>query len=208
MNAATPGTLLVLSAPTGAGKTTLVKALLEREPGMRFSVSYTTRAPRAGEVGGRDYYFVDPERFQRMVDAGEFLEHAQVFGNSYGTSKAQVEALLAAGHDVLLEIDVQGARQVRANAAACTMVFILPPSVAELERRLRGRGTESEDVIRRRLAGSQAEMANWSEFDYVIFNEEVGRSVAALLDILRGRGQAAASTVPAVQERAAGLLQA
>lgn len=199
------GTLLVLSAPSGAGKTTLVKALLAEDPGLRFSVSYTTRTPRTGEVDGRDYFFVDRSRFDAMAAAGEFLEHAEVFGNCYGTSRRQVEELLAAGHHVLLEIDVQGAGQVRRNAAACTSVFIMPPSVAELERRLRGRGTDAEEVIRRRLAGSLAEMAHWREFDFVIFNEEIGDSVAALRSILAGRGADWSTGRPGIRARAESL---
>ena len=196
----------MLSAPSGAGKTTLVRALLALQPQLRFSVSYTTRKPRAGELHGRDYFFVEPEEFARMVAAGEFLEHAEVFGNSYGTSRAQVDKLLAAGNDVMLEIDVQGARQVRRNAPDCTTVFVLPPSVLELERRIRGRGTDSEEVIRRRLSGSLAEMAKWPEFDYVIFNEEVARSAEALRDILAGGGSAFRRTDPAVAARAGELL--
>jgi guanylate kinase len=201
------GMLLVLSAPSGAGKTTLVKALLAEDPGLRFSVSYTTRPPRAGEVDGRDYFFVDRSRFDAMVAGGEFLEHAEVFGNCYGTSRRQVEDLLAEGHHVLLEIDVQGAGQVRRNAPACTTVFIMPPSVPELERRLRGRGTDSEEVIRRRLAGSLAEMAHWREFDFVIFNEEIRESVAALRSILAGRGEAWSTARAEIRARAADLAQ-
>ena len=182
------GMLLVLSAPSGAGKTTLVKRLLAHDRGLRFSISYTTRKPRPGETDGKDYCFVDAPTFARMVGAGEFLEHAEVFGNCYGTSKSQVDALLAAGHDVVLEIDWQGARQIRANAPACQTVFILPPSTAELERRLRDRATDSEDVIRRRLAQSLDDMAHWDEFDFVVVNEVLDEAVDDIIRILNGDG--------------------
>lgn len=185
---ATRGTLFVLSAPSGAGKTTLVRALLARDPSLRFSISYTTRQPRPGEQDGRDYHFVDPARFQSMVAAGEFLEHATVFGNAYGTSKAQVGGLLDAGANVLLEIDWQGARQIRSNAPECRTVFILPPSVAELERRLRSRATDSEDVIRRRLGQALDDMAHWREFDYVVINGDLATATTGLMDIIAGRG--------------------
>lgn len=184
------GTLFVLSAPSGAGKTTLVKALLARDPSLRFSISFTTRPPRAGEVNGRDYHFVDEARFGAMVAAGEFLEHATVFGNSYGTSKAQVEALLDAGANVLLEIDWQGARQIRTNAPDCRTVFILPPSVAELERRLRSRATDSEDVIRRRLGQALDDMSHWQDFDYVVINGDLARATEGLVEIIAGGGAA------------------
>ncbi|MEO8223226.1 MAG: guanylate kinase [Gammaproteobacteria bacterium] len=200
------GTLLVLSAPSGAGKTTLVKALLAREPGVRFSISYTTRPPRSGEVDGKDYCFVDAARFRQMVAEGAFLEHAEVFGNSYGTSRAQVEALRADGHAVLLELDWQGARQIRANAPDCRTVFILPPSVAELERRLRSRATDSEDVIRRRLGQALDDMAHWAEFGYVLVNEQLDDAVNGLMGILRGESTRLAATDPAVAARARAIL--
>lgn len=200
------GTLLVLSAPSGAGKTTLVKSLLARDPGLRFSISYTTRNPRPGEQDGQDYCFVSRERFAEMADAGEFLEHAEVFGNRYGTSKAQVEKLIAAGHDVLLEIDWQGARQIRANAPDCRTVFIMPPSVTELERRLRTRATDSEDVIRRRLSQALDDMGHWAEFDFLVVNEELGPAVDGLVAILGGQGAALATTAPATAARARHIL--
>ena len=200
------GTLLVLSAPSGAGKTTLVKALMARDPSLRFSISYTTRPPRPGEKDGRDYCFVDRAQFQQMVSDGEFLEHAEVFGNSYGTSRAQVEALRAGGHDVLLEIDWQGARQIRANAPDCRTAFILPPSVAELERRLRSRATDSEEVIRRRLGQALDDMAHWAEFDFVVVNEILDEAVTGLIAILHGDSGSLASTAPATAARARAIL--
>jgi guanylate kinase len=200
------GTLLVLSAPSGAGKTTLVKALLARDPSLRFSVSYTTRAPRPGETDGKDYCFVDRARFQQMMSQGEFLEHAEVFGNRYGTSRAQVESLRSNGHDVLLEIDWQGARQIRTNAPDCRTVFILPPSVGELERRLRSRATDSEEVIRRRLGQALDDIAHWAEFDFVVVNEVLVEAVEGLIAILRGNSAALASTAPAIAARARTIL--
>jgi len=200
------GSLLVLSAPSGAGKTTLVKALMQHDPSLRFSISYTTRPPRPGEIDGKDYCFVDREQFEQMIGAGEFLEHAEVFGNRYGTSRAQVEALRNAGHDVLLEIDWQGARQIRANAPDCKTVFILPPSVPELERRLRSRATDSEDVIRRRLGQALDDMSHWAEFGFVVVNERLETAVDGLVAILRGGGHSLATTAPANAARAEKIL--
>jgi guanylate kinase len=181
------GRLFVIAAPSGAGKTSLVRALMEREPGLRFSVSYTTRRQRPTEVHGRDYFFVAKEEFERMAGSGEFLEHATVFDNRYGTSRAQVERSLAAGQDLILEIDWQGAAQIRAAMPECVSIFILPPSRAELERRLRGRGTDAEDVIRRRLNDAATDMAHWREFDYVVVNDDFERALAGLRDIVAGR---------------------
>jgi guanylate kinase len=181
--------LFVISAPSGAGKTTLVRALMEREPELRMSVSYTTRARRPGEQDGQHYHFVSPETFETMVDDGAFLEHARVFDNCYGTSRAQVEGLLAEGRGVVLEIDWQGARQVRAAMPESVGVFILPPSRAELERRLRGRATDSEAVIRRRLADAVTDMSHWQEFDYVVVNDAFDAALEALSDVVRGRGE-------------------
>ncbi len=200
-----PGRLLVLSAPSGAGKTTLVQALRAADPSLGFSVSYTTRAPRATEVEGRDYFFVAPDTFAGMAAAGGFLEHAEVFGNRYGTSRSQVEAALASGRNLLLEIDWQGARQVRANAPDCMTVFILPPSRAELERRLRGRGTDSEAVIERRLGQALDDMAHWPEFHYVVVNDALDAAVAALRAIIAGHGEAWSTTSPAARARAAAI---
>ena len=180
------GALFVIAAPSGAGKTTLVKAVLARDPSLRVSVSHTTRKQRESEVPGRDYNFVSVEEFKRLIAAGEFLEHAQVFDNFYGTGRAQVEALREAGHDVILEIDWQGARQVRAAQPDCKSVFILPPSRSELEARLRNRKTDSEQVIERRLRDSIADMSHYAEFDRVIVNDDFESAVRQLQEILRG----------------------
>ncbi|MBK7900222.1 MAG: guanylate kinase [Azonexus sp.] len=179
------GSLYVVAAPSGAGKTTLVRGLLEADPGVGLSVSTTTRAPRPGEVDGRDYRFTDVDAFKAMVERGEFLEWAKVHGNYYGTSKSWIQAELAAGRDVLLEIDWQGARQVRSLFPEAVGIFILPPSLEELERRLRGRGTDSDEVIARRLAAAQAEMRHVGEFDYAIINKELQRASEELLLIVR-----------------------
>ena len=185
--AARRGSLFVIAAPSGAGKTTLVKAVLARDPALRVSVSHTTRKQRPTEVPGRDYNFVDVEEFKRLRDAGEFLEHAQVFDNFYGTGRAQVEALRNAGHDVILEIDWQGAQQVRKALPDCKTIFILPPSRAALETRLRNRKTDSEQVIERRLRDSIADMSHFEEFDCVVVNDDFETAVANLLAILRGK---------------------
>jgi guanylate kinase len=182
------GKLFVISAPSGAGKTSLVKALLERDPQLRFSISYTTRKPRSTEVHSQDYFFVEPDEFRRMIAAGEFLEHAQVFDNFYGTSRAQVEELLAAGHNVILEIDWQGAHQINIQMPERVSIFVLPPSRAALEQRLRGRGTDSDAVIARRVRDSLSDMGHWPEFDYVIINDDFERAVAELRRIVAGQG--------------------
>jgi guanylate kinase len=186
MSAARRGSLFVIAAPSGAGKTSLVKAVLDRDPSLRVSISHTTRKQREQEVPGRDYNFVTVDEFKRLKEAGEFLEHAQVFDNFYGTGRAQVEALRNAGHDVILEIDWQGARQVRAAQPDCRSVFILPPSRRELETRLRNRKTDSDKVIERRLRDSIADMSHFGEFDCVIVNDEFESAVRQLLEILRG----------------------
>jgi guanylate kinase len=182
--------LWVISAPSGAGKTSLVRALLAARSNLAVSVSHTTRRQRPNEVDGRDYHFVDIPRFEQMVAAGAFLEHARVFDNYYGTGRAQLEAQLAAGQDVLLEIDWQGARQVRAALPSCTTIFILPPSRAALGQRLQGRGTDSPEVIARRLADAVADMSHWREFDYVVVNDRFDQALAELLAILDGAGGA------------------
>ncbi|MGB8692461.1 MAG: guanylate kinase [Steroidobacteraceae bacterium] len=180
--------LYILSAPSGAGKTSLVKALLAARPALAVSVSHTTRTPRTHEADGRDYHFVSRQRIAELVAAGAFLEHAQVFDNHYGTGRAQVEAKLAAGHDVLLEIDWQGARQVRTASPQCVSIFILPPSRATLEQRLRARGTDSDAVIARRLADAAADMSHCREFDYIVVNDRFDQAVADLLVIIDGHG--------------------
>jgi guanylate kinase len=186
----TRGNLFVIAAPSGAGKTSLVRALMQRLPALRFSISYTTRKQRPNEVEGRDYFFVDRERFERMVAESAFLEHARVFDNYYGTSRSQVEKMLDAGENVLLEIDWQGAQQIRRAMPECKTIFVLPPSRAALEQRLRGRGTDSDEVIARRLRDSIADMSHWTEFDYVVVNDDFERATADLESILAGRGEA------------------
>jgi guanylate kinase len=198
--------LFVISAPSGAGKTSLVRALMERESDLRFSISYTTRERRPGEHDGQHYFFVTPEIFRRMIEEGAFLEHARVFDNHYGTARAQVEALLADGHGVVLEIDWQGARQVRAAMPESVGIFILPPSRAELERRLRGRATDSEEVIRRRLADASTDMAHWAEFDYVVVNDDFSTALRDLAEIVRGRGAASRADRPELERVVAALL--
>jgi len=180
------GALFVIAAPSGAGKTSLVKAVRERDPSLRFSVSHTTRKQRPTEVPGRDYHFIDLDEFNRLKAAGEFLENAHVFDNFYGTGRTQVEAMRNAGHDVILEIDWQGARQVRKAQPDCVTIFILPPSRRELEARLRNRKTDSEEVIARRLRDSIADMSHYAEFDRVIVNKDFEIAVEQLLEIMRG----------------------
>ncbi|HZF29625.1 MAG TPA: guanylate kinase [Gammaproteobacteria bacterium] len=180
------GRLWVMAAPSGAGKTSLARALLERESRLKFSISYTTRTRRSSEIDGRDYFFVDVPTFQDMVRRDAFLEHARVFDNWYGTGREHVEGLLAGGDSVLLEIDWQGARQVRERAPAARSIFILPPNVAELERRLRGRATDTEATIQRRLRDSVADMTHWPEFDHVVINDNFDAALAQLTAIMGG----------------------
>ncbi len=179
------GTLYIVSAPSGAGKTSLVKALLERVAGISVSVSHTTRAPRPGERDGEDYHFVDHARFEALVAAGEFLEHAKVFDNSYGTARATLVERLEAGEDVILEIDWQGARQVHAAFPEAVKVFILPPSRAALEQRLRARGQDSEAVIARRMAEAVSEMRHFDEYHYLIFNDDFATALGQLEALFR-----------------------
>ena len=182
---AMPGTLFIVTAPSGAGKTTLVSGLLARDPLVSLSVSYATRAPRAGEVNGQHYHFVDVPTFRALRDKGEFLEWAEVHNNYYATSKTWLESQIASGKDILLEIDWQGAQQVRKVFPKAVGVFILPPSVEELERRLRGRGTDSEEVIARRVLGARGEMRHVAEFDYVIINEDLSAALDDLVSVVR-----------------------
>lgn len=184
------GHLYVIAAPSGAGKTSLLKALMARRPGLKFSVSCTTRNPRPGEVDGRDYHFIARKDFEHLVGADEFIEHANVFGNLYGTRKSVVEAALAEGRDLILEIDWQGAAQVRKRLPEAVQIFILPPSRAELESRLRKRGSDTEDAIARRLQESTLEMSHWSDFDYVIVNRKFDQALAEINAIFDGQGQA------------------
>ncbi len=178
------GHLYIVSAPSGAGKTTLVRRLLENDPGIRLSISHTTRVPRSGERNGIEYHFVDRPTFLDKAGKGDFIEWAEVHGNCYGTSRSGIETALLAGQDVLLEIDWQGAQQVRKQFPEAIGVFILPPSLAELERRLRERGTDSAPTIARRLAAAREEMRHVAEFDYVIINDELPRALHDLLAVV------------------------
>ncbi|MDR3213857.1 MAG: guanylate kinase [Azoarcus sp.] len=179
------GTLFIVTAPSGAGKTTLVRGLLQRDAGLRLSVSYTTRAPREGEENGREYHFIDIESFRELREAGEFVEWAEVHGNYYGTSRAWLAAQLENGCDTVLEIDWQGARQVREAFPAAVSVFVLPPSLAELENRLRSRGTDSEEVIARRLRAAHGEARHVEEFGYVIINQHLPTAIDDLAAIVQ-----------------------
>jgi guanylate kinase len=179
------GVLYIISAPSGAGKTSLVKALLKADPAIRLSVSYTTRAPRPGETDGRDYHFVDHQQFDRMLAEGEFLEHAEVYGNFYGTSKGSIARDLGAGRDILLEIDWQGAAQVKRHFPESASVFILPPSFNALRSRLTGRGQDSDEVIVRRLAAAAHDVAHADAFDYIIVNDDFDHALQDLVAITR-----------------------
>ncbi len=185
------GVAMVVSGPSGTGKTTACRQLLQRESGLRFSVSCTTRPSREGEVDGRDYWFLDEARFRAKLQGSSFLEHAEVHGCRYGTLRREVEEPVAAGRDVLLDIDVEGARQVRRNtentslAGLVVYVFFAPPSLREVERRLRGRGTEGETVLARRLGNARAELAVWRNYDYLVVNQDLTRAVDDLQAILR-----------------------
>ena len=184
------GLLYVITAPSGAGKSSLIDALLKDDPRLRLSVSYTTRAPRPGEANGREYHFVDDKTFMAMLERGEFLESAEVHGYRYGTSQAVIREALARGQDLVLEIDWQGAQQVRKLHPECIGVFIMPPSVAELERRMRARGQDADAVIQRRLASAEDEMSHAPEFDYVIINkdfDEARRDLQAIIRVERLR---------------------
>ncbi len=197
----TSAKLFVLAAPSGAGKTTLVRELMKRRPELQFSISYTTRKQRVNEEEGRDYYFVGEEKFLELQRDGELLESALVFDNHYGTGRRQVEAHLAAGRHVILEIDWQGARQVREAAPDCISVFILPPSGAALERRLRNRRTDSEAVIERRLRDALSDMSHWNEFDYVIVNDDLQQAVTELENVIDGEALDSRVGTPALAER-------
>ena len=179
------GLMLVLSSPSGAGKTTISRALLEAEPNLSMSVSVTTRPPRPGEQDGKDYYFVSVADYERMVRDGELLEHARVFDNLYGTPRAHVERTLSAGRDILFDIDWQGTQKLRAAARDdVATIFVLPPSHEELERRLRSRALDSEEVVRKRMARAADEMSHWPEYDYIIVNRNVEESIAQARAIL------------------------
>jgi guanylate kinase len=180
------GLLIILSSPSGAGKSTLSRRMLEADPEVRFSVSATTRPPRPGEHEGQDYFFKSRREFEAMAAAGEMLEHAEVFGNFYGTPRAPVEAAIRRGEDVLFDVDWQGGQQIRNSTLADSVVsiFILPPSIAELEKRLRTRGLDSDQVVAMRMAKSRDEISHWAEYDYVLVNANLSRCEAQLRAIV------------------------
>jgi guanylate kinase len=182
-----PGNLYIVSAPSGAGKSSLVKALLARDPTIRLSISYTTRAARPGEEDGVHYHFISREAFQERLGRGEFLESAEVYGNYYGTSQPWIEAERAAGHDILLEIDWQGAAQVRRLVPDAISIFILPPSMEALRGRLVGRGTDSEEIIARRLAAAREDVSHCLEFDYLVVNDRFEDALEDLIAIARSQ---------------------
>jgi guanylate kinase len=198
--AAGRGRLFVIAAPSGTGKTSLVKALMRDVPSLAFSVSFTTRKQRPTEEDGRDYHFVGQDAFEDMVRRGALLEHAAVFDNDYGTGRDQVESALGRGQDLLLEIDWQGAAQVREALPECISIFILPPSRATLEARLRGRATDSDDVIARRLSDSVTELSHWHEFAFVVVNDVFDQALADLKAIVAGQGTTLRSDRPGLAE--------
>lgn len=184
MTQTTTGTLFTVSAPSGAGKTSLVNALLARDNSIKVSISHTTRSKRPGEEDGRDYHFVDKEAFQHMAASGEFLEHAEVFGNYYGTSKSAVEAVLAQGNDIILEIDWQGAQQVRELMPDSQSIFILPPSVEALRERLQGRGQDDEAVIEQRMQQAISEISHYTESQWLVINDDFERALQELHNVI------------------------
>jgi len=200
------GKLFVFAAPSGAGKTTLVHAIVTKHPELRFSISYTTRKPRKNEAHGVDYLFVDKDRFMQLRDEGELLEYAEVFDHYYATSRSQVEKHLADNRNVILEIDWQGARQVRASMPECISIFILPPSVDELERRLRDRRTDAPEVIERRLRDALSDMSHWDEFDHVIINDDLNQAIDSLEKVLAGSGESSATSNVALRRAVARII--
>jgi guanylate kinase len=188
--ARTPGSIIIVSAPSGSGKTTLVHRLLDACPQLRFSVSYTTRPPRRGEKHGREYFFVTRKQFNQMIQAGEFIEWAEVVGEFYGTARQQLHAAQEAGQDILLDIDIQGHRQVRRKLPEAVSIFILPPSFQELERRLRRRKSDTPDSIERRLRNARREIGHWKEYDFVVVNDRLRaatKSLRAIVEAARAR---------------------
>lgn len=178
------GSLFIIAAPSGAGKTSLVNALLKKDGRLSLSISHTTRAPRPGEINGQHYHFVSEAEFERMVGAGDFMEHARVFDHCYGTNRHTVSEQLEQGRDVILEIDWQGARQVRAVFPDCCSIFIIPPSLETLRKRLKGRGQDSEEVIQRRMRDAQAEISHWDEFEYLVVNDDFDAALDELIAII------------------------
>ena len=197
--------LFVFAAPSGAGKTTLVHAVVANHPDLRFSISYTTRPQRSNESDGDDYMFVDEETFVSLREQGKMLESATVFDNLYGTSRQQVSEHLQDGHSVVLEIDWQGARQVREAMPECVTIFILPPSHDELVRRLRDRRTDSDEVIERRLRDAEGDISHWGEFDFVVINDDLDQAVADLEAVLAGKGDAQATSNEALRHTVAAI---
>lgn len=183
-----PGNLFIVSAPSGAGKTSMVNALLDNNKQIALSISYTTRTPRPGETNGKDYHFVSREKFLQMAQHGDFLESAEVYGNLYGTSQSWIEKELASGRDILLEIDWQGAAQVRKLMPRAISIFILPPSLATLETRLKGRGQDSAEVIARRVHAAQEDISHAAEFDYVIINDKLDEALRQLSAVVTSAG--------------------
>ena len=206
MNGKVPGTLFIVSAPSGAGKTSLLKALLEVLDGLRVSVSHTTRPKRAGEIDGADYHFVDPDTFTRMAKGGEFLEHAQVFDNYYGTSESNIRDQLEAGVDVILEIDWQGARQVRTRFPNAVSIFVLPPSRETLRERLGNRGQDSEAVIERRMRDAIAEMSHYAEYDYLVVNDQFNQALREIGSLITAQRLRCPAQVQRLQTVLEGLL--
>jgi guanylate kinase len=200
------GHLFVIAAPSGAGKTSLVKALLERKPELHVSTSYTTRPRRPTEQNGREYHFVSIGDFQQLQQRGQFLEYAQVFDNFYGTGRRPVETELAQGNNVILEIDWQGAQQVRRSLPECVTIFVLPPSRSSLEERLRNRRTDSEQVIARRLRDAVGDMSHWNEFDYVVINDDFEKALGDLVSIVESHGEHLRADRPDVRKLLAELL--
>lgn len=177
--------LYVVAAPSGGGKSSLISALLKQDDRVRLSVSHTTRSPRPGELDGAHYYFVDEDDFLKLIDRQAFLEHARVFDHRYGTGREAVEQQLAAGYDVVLDIDWQGARQIRQSFPDCVTIFIVPPSIDALRQRLAGRGQDSDEVIRRRMLDAKAEISHWDEFDFLIINDDFDKALEDLRSIIR-----------------------